>query len=746
MARRKPVVTSNGMWKQTEQMKMRFRALANTLTKTDRILTRDRKIAVKIADTGELSRVTGINGMIPAASTYPNIFINYEAFDDLKKKSTLVAIIGANYHELSHILFTPRRMKAKVAQIMPEGLRAALAYNILEDQRIESFFTALYEPAGKFFAETFVRFIMADPAYWDVVFVYSYGRSYLPMEIRDEFEARFKRPDLIEEIKDLIDSFKAYKDPNPDGLIRVNNPLRKIIARFTAIMDELGDDRDTDCGGSEQGSGSPDQEKSQEAQSKDRKRRNKEERTGEDQSNFWDEDDEDEDGDEGQDSEGGSEDSDGDESGDSESSEDDDGSPDGEDSDHDEPDSGDQGDPSEGDESDGDSEGDGDSEDSVDGDGDSGDSDGGDDDESASDSASGDNSDGEDSDGDGPSADGDDSDESGEPGEEDSEVDNSPEGGTSSETSDWEPQFSDEELSDYLDDISDAIMGDSAVDTEVSRIHNAMNDSMNIDVIDFDKAVGTEVVPSNVARSALRDVTRTFKQLHAEVEPGWKYGSDTGRLNIGRVIADPDNYDEMFDEWDEGREQDTGLEVFIAFDISFSMACGEINGRAPIEIASEALWVLKRAFDELDAKVTVVGFHEDTLGLYDRNKKADRGSYIVWGDLGGATDPMDAFKLGRTVLTVTPMPNKLFITITDGAFTRFRFGGPPNDPHSPDTYEEAVDEIPGTKMYVGVGTGAVDANKETRSHFNTISQITDPMEIVPLVKKTVEHMLRSRKR
>jgi hypothetical protein len=675
-----PTLASN------ERLKMRMRSVANSFTKTDRILTGDRSIKVLALDNGT-ARQHGLtlNSSTPGFSSYPNIVLNVSAFDEVGKTSTLVGLLGLNYHELSHLMFTPREFKQRLVQ--EHGSIWGFAFNLLEDQRIESFFTALYEPAGKFFTETFIRFILSDDKNWPYAFTQSYGRGFLPLDIRQELEARFVRPDLIDEVKDVIDSYKRLKSWDQS---RVNSKARKIIYRMVKIIQEINPPKYSDCGGGDaQENGTVDEEREDEARKKDAKRQRKEERTGEDQSNFWEEDDEDEEG-----------------SGDDSDSEDDEddsngvGSDAGEDDDDSEfEDSG--------------------NEDDADSDG-SSDSDGSEE-SSTSDQDGSMEAGADDSGADGDSSDDEDDGSASEPQEQGSDG----AGGSDSIT---EPEFDDDELKDYLDEISEAIENDQNVQSEIGRLHTAMNDNTNIDVIDFGAAGYREIPASAEVISSVSKVQQQFRRLWADVEPGWKYGSDIGKLNTYRAMLDPENYDEMFDEWDEGREQDTGLEVFISLDISISMQGQEIV------LASEAMYALKRGLDEIDAKVTVVGFHYWTEGLFDRNKKAGR-MVPVW-DMGGSTQPAHSIKLARSVLTASPMPNKLFVIITDGDWLNSDENG--NHIGLP----ELIETVPGTRMYVGVGASA--SNPASQRKFHVQANVTNPMDIVPLVEKTVQKMIESR--
>jgi hypothetical protein len=152
------------------------------------------------------------------------------------------------------------------------------------------------------------------------------------------------------------------------------------------------------------------------------------------------------------------------------------------------------------------------------------------------------------------------------------------------------------------------------------------------------------------------------------------------------------------------------------------------------------MWILKRSLDAVEAKTTVVGFHEYTLGLFDRNDRASMAEWPLWSDLGGNTAPAHSMKLARTVLETTTLPNKLFIIITDGGWAYY------DDEKGGRSYGELIDDIPGTKMYVGVGGAGGGSNSEEQKHFDVSKTINNPLDIVPLVKRTVEKIIQEKVR
>lgn len=689
--------------KQFDREAMLLRSLAAVLQKTVRILMGDRAVTVQIATDKE--SIASFKQRVPGWSLYPGIFINRDQFENFGSTKTLVQIIGLVYHEASHLIFTPRR-----SAFTPRSW-AHEAFMILEDQRIESYFTARYAPSGKYFTEMCVRFFVEEEEMWDVAFAFTNGRSYLPLEIRQEFESRFKRPDLIDEIKELTIRYKAFRAWHFKSKQKV---VHSVLERFQELMNELKDPSEQskplnpsqECGGAAQEEGEADEKIEQEAQSKDRKRREKEEATGEDQSGFWedDEDDDDEDEDENSSASAGDEDEDDQES-------------------DDEGDSGASGD---GEDSEGAESGEGsDDSDSPEGDDGSADGVGNPSDENDGDDDGDSSGDGE-SDGDGDeSPDG------------ELDEDSIPEAGNSDSIFE-----SDGDFEDYLSEIVEAVNEDETVKNEVQQVQAALTEgNLDIEQVEFGDVKYIKLPPQALAVSALRKIALELRRLYAEVEPGWNYRSDTGRLNVDAAMHDPENYDEMFDEWDEGREHEVGLEVVILCDLSGSMdmtGVGRRMGRDLMTPASEALWIIKCSLDEVDAKTTVLGFHSETKGLYPRNKKADKTWWPRWTELGGDTQPAHAMKVARQILSASKMPNKAFIIITDGGMR-----GRDNVANTYEDLGELTRSIPGQKMYVGLN-GA--KNEQVADECDVASSVYDPSRLVVLTKNLVMKMLVERRR
>ena len=710
-----------------DRQRGRIQAMSSVFAKTDKILTGNRAITVSFKEPE-----IGLPENVPAYSNGKDIVININEVKDITTKASLMTLLGLNYHELCHILFTPRGNEyyGITSWVRQQGLK--MAYNVLEDQRIETLFVSMYSPARHYFIKMILAHIIEDKKGWDHAHVLVHGRRYIPKTIRDEFESRWFNPASTKEVSKIIDTYRVLDFTNETDV----ETAKPLITRLNAIMQQLSQQdkekitEEHDCNQERADEGTPDSETSSSASKQakqDTKEQDEKEEQGDDGSGFWADEDEEEEGEENDENGSGSGEDDEDESDSSESV------------------SGDE----EGEESAGDGEEEDDDE-SEDSHGESGDGNDDSNDEDSDSDASG-KSDGGDGD-----SDESDSDEDGAEGGDDQ---GEGEGAESDEDSDSESQDSGNgvggggltktELLDEIDDILSASEESETTQEDLRQLNNAMSDPHNFD-LDAESAV-TELIdiPAHIRLASSR-VADQFRRLYAEMEPGWKYGSDSGKLNVNRAISSEDGED-IWDEWDEGRQESSGLELVICVDVSGSMqaygymAGGNVNNYpgTPIAAACYSVWVMKRACEELGATVSVVGFGVDATTIIPRHAKARNDKAVYVTDLEGDTRPAEAFGIARFVLSQSDQPNKLFVVVTDGAwgvsYDHSRYVGNANVYGGDDQLGQILAEIPGTKVYLGIGK---DCMPSYRKYFDVQRTIGNAEDIVPVVKAAIESMMK----
>lgn len=681
-----------------DRQRSRLNALGMVLAKTDRILTGNRKITVAIKQPAY-----GFPEKVPAYSNGQDITINSDLINDLGSKGTLMTIQGLNYHELCHILYTPRAGQSYGLRQWVDQYGFQMTFNILEDQRIETLFTSKYKPARHYFIQMALDHLMSDKENWPRAHVLMHGRRYIPKAIRDEFAARWADQSQVEKISKIIDEYRLLDLTNQIDVGHAKvliedlaTLLRKMPQQDKNNLEEMSDCNQRNTEGDSEQQGDPDKQASKDAKDaakKETEEQDEKEKNGEDGSNFWDgSDEEEEDGEEGSGDENSTEENDSDaNSGDSNESDD-----------------------GEGDSDSGEGSGDGagDSDDSADSDG--GNGDGGD----SSDSES-------------------------------LESQDDPEEGDAGKGVQGDG-MTESQLSEELDDVLNAISDNEQINEDVRQLSAAMNDPHNFDLDAPNSKTVMVDIPTHV-RSAAKKVSDEFRRLYAEMEPGWNYGADEGRLNVQRAMNHEEDED-IFDEWDAGRQESSGLELVIALDVSGSMQDYKdwrnmkFGTGTPIEAACFAVWIMKRACEELGATVSVVGFGSETTTIVPRNEKARNDKAVYVTELEGSTMPGEAFAIARCVLANSEQPNKLFVVVTDGiwgnTYRPSRYLGADrsswNAAHSTQL-PSLLKQIDATKIFLGIGQ---EAQPQYQDRFDVIRQIDNAEEIVPVVKHAIQTMLK----
>ena len=162
-------------------------------------------------------------------------------------------------------------------------------------------------------------------------------------------------------------------------------------------------------------------------------------------------------------------------------------------------------------------------------------------------------------------------------------------------------------------------------------------------------------VPTPVI-TQVKSFVNQLELIRAEYDPGWKRRVSAGKLNVYRYMtgAEPD---EVFDLWDDGREDVVDIEAVILLDNSGSMGW-------TIESAHDSMWAIKRSLDKIGASTTVLTFADDARMLYDSTQKAKVTKTYV-GTAGG-TNPKQAIDYAKYVFANSDRAIKILIMITDG--------------------------------------------------------------------------------
>ena len=216
--------------RQVQRAKARRRsAFCALFTKVDSIIA-GRDVSVRLATDNWTHNQDG-NSKPVAWTDGETIWVSRGRFDNLmfpsgdqtsnlKSIDALSALKGLNYHELAHVLFTPRNGHKPLPQVKAlqkscdegggwevtttEGNTSWIrahdiwhSFNVLEDQRIETLFTAKWTASVPYFLTAITEFILKDMQGRDgfsdegrklsaLVHLLTHGRQYLPASVRSD--------------------------------------------------------------------------------------------------------------------------------------------------------------------------------------------------------------------------------------------------------------------------------------------------------------------------------------------------------------------------------------------------------------------------------------------------------------------------------------------------------------------------------------------------------------------------------
>ena len=211
----------------SDQTKIRTGATRNVLQKTDRILGQSH-VEVKIESTS-----------VPAPAYTDGKTITIAANMDPIEKAlrygftpkTMMLATALNYHELAHVMFTPRLNAPLAHRVKKAGY--FMSFNILEDQAAETRFVKLYEPSRHYFTSLVTNYMMQNKQYLEANYVLVSGRLFLPQRFRDSFRDNFTKPEIIPDVDRLVAEYKTLITPQDD------DRMFEVIEEFHHLINEV---------------------------------------------------------------------------------------------------------------------------------------------------------------------------------------------------------------------------------------------------------------------------------------------------------------------------------------------------------------------------------------------------------------------------------------------------------------------------------------------------------------------------
>lgn len=688
------------------QTDMKYRAaaqqarLAHVLSKADTILTGE---LVKVRFVAPSQSIYGNSLRPPAASWTDGETISFSV-DHLhiaNKPLTdqdIIHINGLNYHEVAHHLYGPRA-DTGYGRWVKKNRTYFQTWNVLEDMRIERALIAMYPSVRPFLHSVILKFVVDASRRshnMETLHLLTYGRRYLPQDIRDAIRGVFRDPSILTRLEALIDEYLLLYFPSPTKEKRAREIVKEVYALMGSAMpaSPYGHDHTSNDGVPE--SGETDRGTQKEAL---------------DWADYNESEEEDE-------SSSDSDDDDSEEKGKGKSDSKDDDDSDDESSD----DAGDSG--AEGDEDDadsdakgsGDGEGDDDADDDSDGSGGgSGDLDDEDDDDDPD--SSGD----DDEDGDSEGGSGSKSSQSKDDEDEDDERALNPKneaptaGGAGSS---HEANRTPAEIRKMIRESMEEVAGDVDVAAEVKSKRDFMGvDDGSILALPSSNYADYDVSPT--AKLVSKRFGQELEVLRSESDPGWNKMQPSGRINIMRAMQGAD-LDVLFDQWDADKMDATRIAAAIAIDSSGSMGWN-------IDLACEAGWVIKHAIEEIEGVCMMASYDTTSAAIYDAEEPADHSQYRAVAATGGTT-VAPCVKALRNALAARRELHKMMFILTDGSFQ-----------DAPSAHEElaAAKENGVTVVLIGLGDYAEQFVLPYKDDVSLVVVIKTIGELVPIAKNIV---------
>lgn len=213
-----------------DQTALRAASLRNVLQKTDRILGQS-----EVTVHTQTVEVSGMN--FPAWTDGRKIVLtkDFKPLDEALANGftpkTMLLATALNYHELAHVMFTPRLRSEFFDRVRSHNLM--MAANILEDQAAETRFVSLYEPARHYFTALVTNYMMNDETALASNYMLVSGRLFIPERFRDQLKERFSRPKLLPKIDNIVTQYKSLEYPKDQ------EEMFQLVKNFQKLLDQI---------------------------------------------------------------------------------------------------------------------------------------------------------------------------------------------------------------------------------------------------------------------------------------------------------------------------------------------------------------------------------------------------------------------------------------------------------------------------------------------------------------------------
>lgn len=156
-----------------------------------------------------------------------------------RSREAEVALAGLNFHELGHVLYTPMK-DSWLRGHLDEWKGLASAFNVLEDQRIETLLAAQYPTLASYFVQAFQSFVVENTETVYTSHLLAHGRQFLPARLRGVLSAEFVGTwEERSEAEAIIDEYRTLV-LGPEQSDDAERALQ-LISRFSSLIHKLGE-------------------------------------------------------------------------------------------------------------------------------------------------------------------------------------------------------------------------------------------------------------------------------------------------------------------------------------------------------------------------------------------------------------------------------------------------------------------------------------------------------------------------
>lgn len=200
----------------------RLNAISGVYQRADRIITTDSELTVSVVSDPNMDTNAMSNGR--------DIIFNANLINDISNDN-IMHLHGLNFHEVAHVLYSPRAGSDLVRFIKENKYERAVS--ILEEARAETLLVTKYPTTKLFLEASSMEYLVANEEEMGTQFPVITGRTYLPLEVRQAVADKFIEKygaDIAVKLHDLIHAYRTLAFP------RDFDKAKELIARMAQIV------------------------------------------------------------------------------------------------------------------------------------------------------------------------------------------------------------------------------------------------------------------------------------------------------------------------------------------------------------------------------------------------------------------------------------------------------------------------------------------------------------------------------